>query len=100
MITDALSWFLKGLEAHLHRGELTFPLLFVLICWIGPVVWAWWWRTFVLREIVRLHQEIIEQKDAELARMVKLYGGRQLAPRGPATAPAVEQLNRVKSARE
>src|SRR5688572_1028637 len=100
MMTDALRWLLEGLDAHLQSGELTLPVLFVLICCLGPVLWAWWWRAVVLRKIVRLHEEIIQQKDAELARMVKLYGGRQLASSGPATAPAVEKLSRVSPAQE
>jgi hypothetical protein len=99
-MTDALHRLLEGLDAHVQRGDLTLPLLFVLICWLGPVLWAWWWRAVVLRKIVRLHEEIIQQKDAELARMVKLYGGPQLARPGPATAPPVETLSRVPSARE
>jgi hypothetical protein len=99
-MSDAVRWLLDGLEAQLDRGELTFPLLLLLLCWLGPGLWVWWWRSFVLRKVQRLHEEIVQQKDAEIARMVKLYGGRQLTPPGPATAPAVEKLSSLKTTQE
>jgi hypothetical protein len=92
MMTDALRWLFDGLIAHLDRGELTEPLLLVLLCLAGPLLWACWWRAFVLRKIKRLYREVIQEKDAEIARIVKLCGGRAVPVTASAAAPAVEKL--------
>ena len=91
-MTDALHWLLDGLVAHVDRGEFTLPLLLVLLCLLGPLGWAWWWRFFVLRKVEHLYQDIIKEKDAEIARILKVYGGRKLPSPSTPPSPAVDKL--------
>ena len=91
-MTDALRWFLDGLVAHVERGEFTLPLLLVLLGLLGPLGWAWWWRCFVLRKVEHLYQDIIKEKDAEIARILKVYGGRKQTSTAGSPSPPVEKL--------
>lgn len=90
-MTDALRWLLDGLIDHLDRGEFTLPLLLVAVCLLGPLGWAWWWRCMVLRRVKQLYDDVIKEKDAEIARIQKICGKLPATGNSPAP-PAVEKL--------
>ena len=70
MSLDLLEKFLKGLLEHVEKGNVTWPLIVVLIVLLSPTLWGLYTRCFLLRKVETGWKNRLKDKNAEIERLL------------------------------